>query len=45
MSGSAFNLAAWEADDPTVVRERLQRISRPAQEIIACLTESDSSRD
>ena len=34
MSGSAFYLAAWEADDSEVVRERLGRISRTAQEII-----------
>ena len=45
MSGSAFYLAAWEADDPEVFRERLQRISRPAQEIIECLNELDSSHD
>lgn len=45
MSGSAFYLAAWQADEPTVVRERLQRISRTAQEIIECLNESDSSHD
>ena len=45
MSGSAFYLAAWEADDPTVVRERLQRISHTAREIIDCVTESDSSSD
>ena len=29
-SGSAFYLAAWEADDPEVVRERLGRISTKA---------------
>ena len=45
MSGSAFYLAAWAADDPAVVRERLQRISRTAQDIIDCVTESDSSPD
>ena len=45
MSGSAFYLAAWESDDPTVIRERLQRISRTAQEIIECLNESVSSSD
>lgn len=33
-SGSAFYLATWESDDPEVVRERLGRISRMAQEII-----------
>jgi hypothetical protein len=34
MGGSAFYLAAWESDDPTVVRDRLARISTTAQEII-----------
>ncbi|WP_136591518.1 ArdC-like ssDNA-binding domain-containing protein [Salinigranum halophilum] len=33
-SGSAFYLAAWESDDPEVLRERLGRISRTAGEII-----------
>jgi len=33
-SGSAFYLAAWESDDPEVVRERLGRISTSAQEVI-----------
>jgi hypothetical protein len=33
-SGSAFYLAAWESDDPEVVRERLGRISTTAEEII-----------
>ncbi|MFC6614924.1 DUF955 domain-containing protein [Halopenitus salinus] len=36
-SGSAFYLAAWESDDPEVVRERLGRISRTAEEIIEYL--------
>jgi hypothetical protein len=36
-SGSAFYLATWESDDPEVVRERLGRISRTAQEIIKVL--------
>jgi len=36
-SGSAFYLATWESDDPEVVRERLGRISRTAQEIIEVL--------
>ena len=45
MSGSALYLAAWGSDDSAVVRERLQRISRTAQDIIDCLTESDSSPD
>ncbi len=34
MSGSAFYLAAWESDDPSVVRDRLARICNIAQEII-----------
>ena len=34
MAGSAFYLAAWESDDPTVVRDRLARISSTAQELI-----------
>jgi len=36
-SGSAFYLAAWESDDPEVVRDRLGRISRTAEEIIKVL--------
>jgi hypothetical protein len=36
-SRSAFYLAAWESDDPEVVRERLGRISRTAEEIIEYL--------
>ena len=36
-SGSAFYLAAWESDDPEVVRERLGRISTSAQKIIGTL--------
>jgi len=36
-SGSAFYLAAWEADDAEAVRERLDRISRTAQELIEVL--------
>ena len=36
-SGSAFYLAAWESDDPEVVRERLGRISRTAEELIEVL--------
>ncbi|SDR16525.1 hypothetical protein SAMN05216278_3850 [Halopelagius longus] len=36
-SGSAFYLAAWESDDSEVVRDRLSRISRTAEEIIAVL--------
>jgi hypothetical protein len=36
-SGSAFYLAAWESDDPEVVRERLSRISTTAKEIIDVL--------
>ena len=38
-SGSAFYLAAWESDDPEVVRERLGRISRTAEELIDVLEE------
>jgi hypothetical protein len=33
-SGSAFYLAAWESDDPEVVRDRLDRISSTAEELI-----------
>jgi len=36
-SGSAFYLAAWESEDPKVVRERLGRISRTAEELIDVL--------
>ncbi len=36
-SGSAFYLAAWESDDPAVVRERLDRISRMARKLIVVL--------
>jgi len=36
-NGSAFYLAAWELDDPEVVRERLGRISRTAEELIDVL--------
>lgn len=39
-SGSAFYLAAWESDDPEVVRERLGRISRTAEELIDVLENS-----
>jgi hypothetical protein len=38
-SGSAFYLAAWESDDPEVVRERLGRISRTVEELIDVLEE------
>ncbi|WP_226008360.1 ArdC-like ssDNA-binding domain-containing protein [Natrinema salinisoli] len=38
-SGSAFYLAAWESDDPEVVRNRLERISRTAEEIIDAVDE------
>ncbi|WP_049980194.1 ImmA/IrrE family metallo-endopeptidase [Halolamina rubra] len=38
-SGSAFYLAAWESDDPEVVRDRLGRISRTAQELIDALAD------
>jgi hypothetical protein len=36
-SGSAFYLAAWESDDPSVVRERLGRISRTTERLIDVL--------
>jgi hypothetical protein len=36
-SGSAFYLASWESDDAEVIRERLGRISRTAEEIIEIL--------
>ena len=41
-SGSAFYLAAWESDDPAVVRDRLDRISRTATEIIDVLEDEPS---
>ena len=37
MSGSAFYLAAWESDNPDVVRDRLQRISETVAELITHL--------
>jgi hypothetical protein len=36
-SGSAFYLAAWNSDDTEVIQERLQRISRTAEELIGVL--------
>jgi len=36
-SGSAFYLAAWESDDPEIVRDRLDRISSTAEELIDVL--------
>ncbi|SFQ13344.1 hypothetical protein SAMN05216277_12214 [Halolamina pelagica] len=36
-SGSTFYLAAWESDDPEVVRDRFGRISRTAEELIDAL--------
>jgi hypothetical protein len=36
-SGSAFYLASWESDDAEVIRERLGRISRTAEEVIEIL--------
>jgi len=36
-SGSTFYLAAWESDDPSVVRDRLGRISRTAELLIDVL--------
>ena len=38
-SGSAFYLAAWQADDPDVVQDRLSLISSTAQEIIGTVAE------
>jgi hypothetical protein len=43
-SGSAFYLAAWESDDSEVVRERLGRISRTAEELIDVLESESSSQ-
>ena len=42
-SGSAFYLAAWEAEGPEVVRERLGRISITAEEIIDMIDHSTRS--
>ncbi|ELY77242.1 hypothetical protein C486_17405 [Natrinema gari JCM 14663] len=42
-SGSAFYLAAWESDDTEVVRERLGRISRTAEELIDVLEDESPS--
>ncbi|AFO57097.1 LtrC-like protein [Natrinema sp. J7-2] len=36
-NGSAFYLAAWEMDDPEVVCDRLDRISRTIEELTAVL--------
>ncbi len=36
-SGSALYLAAWESDDPKIVRDRLDRISSTAEELIDVL--------
>ena len=36
-SGSAFYLAAWNSDDTEVIQERLERISRTAEELIGVL--------
>lgn len=36
-SGSAFYLAAWNSDDTGVIQERLERISRTAEELIGVL--------
>ena len=36
-SRSAFYLAAWESDDPEIVRDRLDRISSTAEELIDVL--------
>jgi hypothetical protein len=37
-SGSAFYLAAWNSDDTEVIQERLEGISRTAEEIIGVMT-------
>ena len=37
VDNAAFYLAAWEQDDPAVIGERLDRISRTAQTILECL--------
>jgi hypothetical protein len=42
-SGSAFYLAAWKSDDPEVIRDRLDRISRTAEEVIESLTENSAT--
>jgi hypothetical protein len=39
-SGSAFYLAAWESDDPEIVRDRLDRISSTAEELIDVVEDS-----
>ena len=39
-SGSAFYLAAWESDNPEIVREHFDRISTTAEEIIDALNSS-----
>ena len=39
-SGSAFYLAAWESDDPEIVRDRLDRICSTAEELIDVLEDS-----
>jgi len=36
-SRSAFYLAAWESDDPEIVRDRVDRISRTVEEFISVL--------
>ena len=39
-SESAFYLAAWESDDPEIVRDRLDRISSTAEELIDVVEDS-----
>ncbi|SNR71832.1 hypothetical protein SAMN06266787_11432 [Halorubrum ezzemoulense] len=39
-SGSAFYLAAWESDDPEIVRDRLDWISSTAEELIDVVEDS-----
>jgi hypothetical protein len=38
-SGSAFYLAAWNPDDTEVIQERLQRISRTAEDLISAFSD------
>lgn len=42
-SGSAFYLAAWESDNPEAVRDRLDRISQTAEDLIKVLEEQQCS--
>jgi hypothetical protein len=44
-SNSAFYLASWAGDDPEVIRERLDRISRTSQQLIDTIAESMDDED